>query len=184
MYRKAVFIDKDGTLVRDIPFNTDLKRIVLEEFAVEGLQKLISGGYDLMIITNQPGISLGLIQMHELDAIRMKVTELLEHGNIPLSGFYYCPHSGKEIPSCNCRKPAPGLILRAAAEQQVNIKESWMIGDILNDVEAGNRAGCRTVLIDNGNETEWTRSVLREPDLMVKNLNEAAEAILYKKKNS
>ena len=99
-----------------------------------------------------------------------------------LDGFYYCPHHPDGIVpryavACDCRKPEPGLIHPAAREHDLALGESWFIGDILDDVEAGRRAGCRTVLIDNGNETEWKRSPLRRPDLVARDLAEAAQFI-------
>jgi histidinol phosphatase-like enzyme len=78
---------------------------------------------------------------------------------------------------CACRKPAPGLVLRAARELGVDAGRSWVVGDILHDVEAGRRAGCRTVLIDNGNETQWQGSALRMPHILVHGLDQAAHAI-------
>jgi D-glycero-D-manno-heptose 1,7-bisphosphate phosphatase len=79
---------------------------------------------------------------------------------------------------CDCRKPAPGLLLRAAGDLGLDLASSWMVGDILDDVEAGRRAGCRTVLVDIGHETEWDVGPLRRPDLVVPNLPAAAEAIV------
>jgi histidinol phosphatase-like enzyme len=91
--------------------------------------------------------------------------QLLE---VPIAGFYYGPHHpegtvGSYAISCRCRQPGPGLLLQAADELGLDLAQSWLVGDILNDVEAGQRAGCRTVLIDNGNETEWILSPGRVP---------------------
>ena len=80
--------------------------------------------------------------------------------------------------ACLCRKPAPGLLERAAGELDLSLEHSWMVGDILDDVEAGHRAGCRAVLVDNGGETEWLRTPVREPDIIVTTFDEAARAIL------
>jgi len=114
--------------------------------------------------------------------VENRIRELLGPINVPLAGFYYCPHhpEGKIAQyskTCDCRKPRPGLILRAARERDINLAQSWFIGDILDDIEAGHRAGCRTVLIDNGNETEWVRSPGHQPDWVVFDLVQAACAI-------
>jgi histidinol phosphatase-like enzyme len=98
-------------------------------------------------------------------------------------GFYWCPHDpAGNVPryatECTCRKPMPGLLLKAAQEHGIDSSRSWMIGDILNDVEAGRRAGCRTALIDNGNETEWQWSALRSPDVLAGSFLAAARAIV------
>jgi D-glycero-D-manno-heptose 1,7-bisphosphate phosphatase len=103
---------------------------------------------------------------------------------IRLSGFYYCPHDPQGSVKgyavhCDCRKPLPGLLVEAAQELHIDLENSWMIGDILHDVEAGNRAGCRTVLLDRGNETVWHFNELRQPDLIVKDMREAADKISH-----
>jgi histidinol-phosphate phosphatase family protein len=97
---------------------------------------------------------------------------------VPMDGFYYCPHAPHA--GCNCRKPAPGLLERAAREHGVSLEASWVVGDILDDIEAGRRAGCRTVLLDNGNETEWQITPERVPHHIAHDLGEAAALILQK----
>jgi len=174
---KAIFIDKDGTLIPDIPYNVDPDKITLENNLVEGLFKLKEEGYLLIVITNQSGIERGCFKEDALVDVEAKIQALLAEHDLLLDGFYYCPHY---ITPCNCRKPEPGLIIRAAREHNVNLKKSWMIGDILNDVEAGNRAGCKTTLIDNGNETEWLSGAYRIPVITCKSINEAADFILKK----
>jgi D-glycero-D-manno-heptose 1,7-bisphosphate phosphatase len=180
---KAIFLDKDGTLIPDIPYNIDPKKIILQDNAVPGLKKLQDDGFIFIIISNQSGVAREYFRENKLLAVVNKIQELFIINNLKLDGFYYCPHHpegtspGYNI-DCSCRKPAPGLLLKAGTDHQINLKNSWMIGDILNDVEAGNRAGCKTVLIDNGNETEWLRGQYRNPDLTCKTINEAAEQIL------
>lgn len=100
-----------------------------------------------------------------------------------LAGFYYCPHHPLgSVPAyaraCRCRKPRPGLVLRAAAELDLDVRASWLIGDILDDVEAGNRAGCRSILLANGNETKWRDGPYRQPYAAVPTLAAAADCIL------
>lgn len=181
--RRAVFIDKDGTLVHDVPYNVDPDRIVLTERACEGLKLLQDQGFTLHVITNQPGIAKGFFDIVALEKVEARLREMLKEGGVHLGGFYYCPHSfDGVIPDisihCDCRKPRSGMLLQAAGDHDIDLSRSWMVGDILNDVEAGHRAGCRTVLIDNGNETEWEMSPARMPDFMVPNLYHAACKIL------
>jgi histidinol phosphatase-like enzyme len=100
-----------------------------------------------------------------------------------VDAFYYCPHlpQGPNVRyavRCLCRKPQPGLLRRAASDWQIDLERSWLVGDILDDVEAGHRAGCRSVLIVNGNETEWRFGPYREPDGQARSLRQAAQAIL------
>jgi histidinol phosphatase-like enzyme len=101
---------------------------------------------------------------------------------VALDGFYYCPHHprgalARYACECSCRKPQPGMLMRAAREHGIDLPASWMIGDILHDVEAGNRAGCRSLLIDNGNETEWQRGPGRTPTAIAADLFAAATLI-------
>lgn len=180
---KAIFLDKDGTLINDIPYNVDVDKITLTSYAREGLRKLKANDFLLIGITNQSGIARGFFEEDALKSVFLKIDALLKPANVKLDAWYYCPHhpEGKvETYSiqCSCRKPLPGLIHEAATKFNVSLNESWMIGDILNDVEAGTRAGCNTVLIDNGNETEWIFNDYRRPTHTAKNLNEAATFIL------
>jgi histidinol-phosphate phosphatase family protein len=179
--RCAVFLDKDGTLVEDIPYNVDPSRLRFTPHAVEGLHLLQAHGYLLIVATNQPGIALGHFDRAALARLQAGLTRMLADEGITLHGFHACPHAGSpdpKRPNCLCRKPAPGLLRQGAQAHGADLGRSWMVGDILNDVEAGRRAGCRTVLLDVGNETEWLMSPLREPHYRCPNLLEAARAIV------
>jgi histidinol-phosphate phosphatase family protein len=179
----AVFLDKDGTLVRDVPYNVDPDRIALAPGAIEGLSLLHAARFALIVISNQSGVARGRFEECALTAVEERLQTLLACAGVPLDGFYYCPHHpdgsvATYAVACRCRKPAPGLIARAAAECGIDQSRSWMVGDILDDVECGRRAGCRTVLIANGNETEWRYTQFRRPDYVAADLLQAAQAIL------
>jgi len=183
MKLKAVFLDKDGTLIPDIPYNVDGNLVTLDEGVVEGLQLLQSYGYLLVIVTNQSGLAHGYFTLEQLDTVRNTIKKMCSKIGIYLDGFYYCPHHPNgTIPGykaeCECRKPQPGLLLKAAGDMDIDLSSSWMIGDILNDVEAGNRAGCKTILINNGNETDWHSGAGRAPQYQARDLAEAARYIL------
>ncbi|USX23248.1 HAD family hydrolase [Oxalobacteraceae bacterium OTU3REALA1] len=171
----AIFLDKDGTLIDDLPYNVDPGRMILAPGAVAGLRRLSCLGYRLLVVSNQPGVAQGRFDVGALEPVRQRLAQLLSEQGAHLEGFYYCPHGPDE--GCACRKPLPGMLLKAAAEHQVDLAASWMIGDILDDVEAGGRAGCRTILIDNGNETLWLRSPLRTPTWIASDLDAAAQLI-------
>ena len=173
---KAIFIDKDGTLIHDVPYNVNPELIRFQKYAFESLYLLQQQGFYLVIISNQPGVALKYFKEEDLKLVEKKIKNLLFQNDISLKGFYYCPHSHES--ACACRKPGPGLLFKAANDLHIDLSASWMIGDILNDVEAGNRSGTKTILLDNGNETEWQCNELRSPDYVVKNLKEAAEIIL------
>jgi D-glycero-D-manno-heptose 1,7-bisphosphate phosphatase len=180
---RAIFLDKDGTLVEDIPYNIDPAKVTLCRHVTGGLRLLQQQGYALFIVSNQAGIAKGLFTEAELRAMLDYLSMLLHSEGIMIRDVYYCPHSpdgsvAQYSSLCTCRKPMPGLLQQAAREHGIELTTSWMIGDILNDVEAGRRAGCRTVLIDNGNETEWLRSPLRTPTLITNDIYSAAKSII------
>jgi D-glycero-D-manno-heptose 1,7-bisphosphate phosphatase len=177
---RLVCVDKDGTLVENVPYNVDPAVIRLTAGAVDGLRLLHEAGYRLVVISNQPGLALGLFDHAAFDRAVRHLDELCRAAGAPLAGLYHCPHApdGLGAPTCECRKPMPGLIERALLDHDADREASWMVGDILDDVEAGRRAGLRTVLVDNGGETEWQRGPLRRPDLVAADLGQAARAIL------
>lgn len=178
---KAIFLDKDGTLIKDIPYNSNpsLMRLLPH---VETLKVLQDAGYKLIVVSNQSGIAKGYFPENAIKNVRLKLQELLRQHTIQLDDFYYCPHFLEGIIKdyshvCVCRKPLPGLLFQAALNHNIDLSQSWMIGDILHDVEAGNRASCKTILIDNGNETEWNLSDIRRPNYLVASMHEAVQVI-------
>ncbi len=180
---KAVFLDKDGTLIEDVPYNVDPDRMQWMPGAVTGLRSLHQAGYRLIVVSNQSGVARGYFPEVALVGVEARLHQMLGAIGVPLSGFYYCPHhpQGRVTSyaiACGCRKPQPGLVQRAAQEQGLDLGQSWLIGDILHDVEAGRRAGCRTILLDNGHETEWQLSRQRLPHHLVPDLAAAAQIIL------
>jgi D,D-heptose 1,7-bisphosphate phosphatase len=181
--KKAIFLDKDGTLVPDIPYNIDPQLLSLNAFAGPALQLLNNAGFNFFVISNQSGVAKGYFDLAALDKVSKQINDLLYPFNVVIEQFYYCPHLPEGvIPEfsfrCECRKPQSGLFFQAAAEHNIDLSRSWMIGDILNDCEAGNNAGCKNILLDNGNETEWVLSPARKPTHIVKDLLQAASRIL------
>lgn len=178
--RPAVFLDKDGTLVKDVPFNVEPSRVALMPGAGEGLARMQAAGFALVLVSNQPGVGLGRFPRSALDAVDAHLAQLLAPYGASLDATYYCPHvpsDGDRLLACWCRKPAPGLLFRAARDLHLHLGRSWMIGDILNDVEAGRAAGCRTILLDPGGETEWRVTPARTPHFVTRSLPGAARII-------
>lgn len=172
----AVFLDKDGTILVDEPYNVDPARMVFAPGAFAGLCRLAALGLPLIVVSNQPGVELGYFREARLQDVRQRLAGMFRAAGARLAGFYYCPHAPSGT-RCRCRKPAPGLLRRAAREHDIDLARSWMIGDILHDVEAGNRAGCRTVLLDVGNETEWAAGAHRVPAARAPDLAVAAHLV-------
>jgi D,D-heptose 1,7-bisphosphate phosphatase len=183
MLAPAIFIDKDGTLVLDVPYNIDASRIVLREGAGPALARLFDAGFVLVLVTNQPGIAQGRYVQADLDAVWNELNRQLAPHGVHFTAIYYCPHDPDGSVAlyahpCECRKPRPGMLLRAARQHRLDLGRSWMIGDILDDVEAGHAAGCRAVLLDVGSETEWRQGELRQPDFVAPTLMAAAGSIV------
>ncbi len=175
MDRGAVFLDKDGTLLVDVPFNADPARMQFSPGAAAALARLSGLRMPLFIVSNQSGVARGLLTEQDMRAIEVELERRFATCGATLGGFYYCPHEG----GCDCRKPAPGMLLHAALRHRLDLAQSWMVGDILDDIEAGRRAGCRTILVDNGNETEWKLSARRTPHHCVRDLDAAAAIIAH-----
>ncbi len=183
MSHKAVFLDKDGTLVDDVPYNVNPDRIVLTAGVLAALQQLQQAGYLLIVITNQSGVARGFFPESALAVVWLKLQSLFASAGVVLTDFYYCPHHPEGLIqpyaiACQCRKPQPGLLLQAAQDHDIDLSQSWMIGDILHDVAAGREAGCRTILLDNGNETEWDLTPARSPHFQVHCWADVAQTIL------
>lgn len=179
----AVFLDKDGTLVEDVPYNVDPARIALVADAPRALRRLAGAGCRIVVVTNQSGVARGLFPETALEAVRHRLESLVAACGAHLDGFYYCPHLPHgSVPryarACDCRKPAGGMLRAAAADLALDLADAWMIGDILDDIEAGHRVDCRTILVDRGHETEWRPGPGRDPDFVVGTLDEAAALVV------
>ncbi len=182
MSSRAIFLDKDGTLVNRQPCNADPRHVTLCSGAGAALRLLARMDYRFFVVSNQEDVAHGRLAERELDVVRNRLTDLLFREELALDGFYFCPHHPdgsveKYAVECMCRKPMPGMLVRAAREHDIDLHASWLIGDILHDIEAGNRAGCRTVLIANGSETEWHLGNRRLPTRVVADIYSAAIVI-------
>lgn len=180
---KAIFLDKDGTLIKDIPYNVDPAKISFEKGVIEGMSELNKYGYLFIVVTNQSGVARGYFSEEDLVPVYKEINQQLLDFSLTISGFYHCPHLlGSSIPGynidCNCRKPNSGLLQKAAEDFSINLSASWMVGDILNDVEAGKKVGCQTAFIDNGHETEWQITPRRYPDVIAIDFKAAVNQIL------
>ena len=178
---RAVFVDLDGTLAESRPYNVEPDQLQLMPHATEGLARLAAAGYRLIVVTHQPGIGYGMFNRAALTALHARLRRMALDDGVVLDDFYACPHvpaaSGR-VGACLCRVPGPGLLRQAARRHGLDLPGSWIIGDRLDDVEAGHRAGCRALLLDSGAETRWRMSPLREPDARANDWRVAAKTIL------
>jgi len=181
--RPAVFIDKDGTLVENVPYNVDTARLQFLPGAPQALAALAAGGYALVVVTNQSGLALGRFGSGAFARLRSALRQRLhEEAGVELLDLLHCPHApgADGRPACLCRKPQPqpGMLLRAARLHGLDLARSWIVGDTLDDIEAGRRCGCRALLLDTGGETVWHRTPLRTPDATFADWGEVARCIL------
>jgi D,D-heptose 1,7-bisphosphate phosphatase len=173
---KAVFLDRDGTLIANRHYGSDPDEIELLDGVVEGLLRLRQAGYRLVLVSNQSGVARGYFDEAAVARMHHRLQRMLDAHGAALDGLEYCPHHPEGIVSsyaveCTCRKPAPGMLRRAARKHGVNLSASWMVGDIKDDIEAGHQAGARTVLV--GPETSPT-----SPDFHVEDFARAVRHIL------
>ncbi len=144
--RRAVFLDRDGVLIRKAPENHYITAWEQVEFLPgvgEALRKLKQHGYLLIIVTNQSAVSRNELPVDVLESIHKRMVHHLSMENATIDAIYYCPHDRNG--NCQCRKPRPKMLLQAAEEHGINLQQSWMVGDAPSDIEAGRTAGCRTI---------------------------------------
>ena len=167
--QKAVFLDRDGTINRYVGFLRKIDDFSLLPGAAEAIRRINESGYLAIVVTNQPVIARGEVTERELEQIHNKMETLLGAEGAYLDAVYYCPHHPDkgydgEIPElkiqCGCRKPEPGMLLAAAEKYNIDLRQSYMVGDSESDVQCGIRAGCRSVKLGAGSD-----SVLSYPDL-------------------
>ena len=184
--RSAVFLDRDGTINREVTHLKSPDQLELLPNAAAAIRHLNRSGKLTVVITNQPVLARGEISFEELDRIHARLESQLGAGGAFLDGLYFCPHHpDKGYPGevaelkgyCNCRKPEPGLIDKACRELGIGRQDSWMVGDTTSDVEAGRRAGLRTVLLRSGHAGNDAKFAIR-PDYIAPDLADAVEWIL------
>ena len=181
MKHGALFLDRDGTLVHPFHYPSRPDQLRLYEGIAPALIRLQDAGFQLIIITNQAGIARGYFDEAALQVMHKYLTAELAQLGVQVHAIYHCPHHPEGVVPelairCECRKPQPGMLLRASAEHDIDLNRSWFVGDILDDIEAGNRAGCRTVLVDLGTEKPPEQEI-RRPDLVARDTEHALAMI-------
>lgn len=168
----ALFLDRDGTLTFPYHYPSRPEHLRLYPGIAEPLATLRRAGFRLVVVTNQSGIARGYFTEAALERMHADLRARLAAEGVEIDGIYHCPHHPDGVVAgltirCECRKPQPGMALRAARELDLDLTHSWFVGDILDDIEAGARAGCLTVLVDLGTESE-PRDAIRRPDFVAR----------------
>jgi len=185
----AVFVDRDGVLNELVPdlqsgrpeSPLDPEQVVLVPGAAAALRRLRDAGYVVVGVSNQPAAAKGSVEIEQLERVQARVLELLESAGAAPDAFRFCFHHPEGVVPeltrvCDCRKPAPGMLLDAAAELDLDLGASWMVGDTDADIAAGAAAGCRTILIENPGSAHKRRGDAR-PDVTVPDLAAAADLV-------
>ena len=183
----AVFLDRDGTINQDVNFLSRPEQVELIPGAGEAIALLNRAGFKVVVITNQSGVARGLFSESDLARIQAELNRQLAEKGAAIDAYYACPHlpppHGK-LPEyakvCDCRKPKPGLILQAAGQMRLDLEASYMVGDVLRDVEAGNAAGVVTILVETGLKAPPPERPEETPDHVACDLAAAADLILAK----
>ena len=168
--RRAVFLDRDGTLNKDVGYVHRKEDWQWLPGVAEALKRLRAVGYVLVVVSNQSGIARGMYDREALRLLEEWVNAELSAKNAAIDAWYYCPHLPEITGHCECRKPEPGLLLQAARDLELDLPNSWMIGDRVRDVQAGIAAGCQSILLhpegsDNSDDDDVPDGVAVVPHL-------------------
>ena len=183
---RAVFLDRDGTLCEEVGYLNSVEQMRLISRAGEAVRLLNQKGFKVVVVTNQSGVARGFFPESILEKLHNEMNRQLEEEGAYLDAIYYCPHHPTEgfppyIQDCTCRKPAIGLFLKAAADLDLDLPSSYMIGDHISDVECGQRVGAQTILLLTGHGPEALAKIERwpqSPSYIASDLYEAIQWII------
>ena len=178
--RRAVFLDRDGTISEEMGYVNHVERFQIFPYSAEAIRQLNQADIPVIVVTNQSGVSRKIFPETLVHEVHKKMVAELAKGGAWIDAIYFCPH--KKDDACDCRKPHPGLMERAAREHGLDLAASWIVGDRYGDLEMGHAAGARGILVKTGygrGEYELHHeSWARQPDALVENLSEAVRLIL------
>ncbi len=178
--RPAVFLDRDGTLADEVGYVNHVSRFRLFGFSPAAVRRLNEVNVPAIVVTNQSGVARGYFPTLVLDEVHAEMKRQLAAAGAHLDGIYICPHTAQD--DCDCRKPKPGLLERAAREHHLDLRRSFVVGDRYRDVESAHRAGARGVLVLTGygrGEHAWNRAQWpRQPEHIAENLTAAVDWVL------
>jgi D-glycero-D-manno-heptose 1,7-bisphosphate phosphatase len=178
--RRAVFLDRDGTIGEEMGYVNHIDRFQIFPYAAESIRQLNQAEIPVIVVTNQSGIARNIFPESLMHEVHRKMVSELAAGGAWIDAIYFCPHKSED--ACECRKPNPGLLERAAREHALDLPASWVVGDRYADLEMGHAAGARAILVMTGygrGEYELHRNTWpRQPDALAGNLRDAVRQIL------
>ncbi|MGD0596740.1 MAG: HAD family hydrolase [Sedimentisphaerales bacterium] len=182
MSNKAIFLDRDNTIIEDPGYINNPDQVKLLEGVTEPLSELKAMGYKLVVVSNQSAVARGIVTEEALGQIHKRIEQLLAEKGVLLDRIYYCPYYidgviPKYRRDSDWRKPNPGMLLAASKDMDINLSESWMVGDSPSDIEAGARAGCRTIMLAGRTHEQKIKPGEPGPDYRAVNLKEVVNII-------
>ena len=162
---KAIFLDRDGVLNRKAPegsYVASLSGFEVLPGSLQAIAKLCGNGWQVFLVTNQRGIARGMVSADAVEQIHRRLLEQVRNAGGQITEVYVCPHDYSDL--CDCRKPKPGMLLRAAREHSLDLAHSWMVGDSISDMQAGRAVGCKTAYLGEG---ECEMADIEAPSLQV-----------------
>jgi D-glycero-D-manno-heptose 1,7-bisphosphate phosphatase len=185
MGKSGVFLDRDGTLLEEAGYLDRLERLVFFPYAIDAVRLLNRAGFPVVVVTNQAGIARGIFKESFVAAAHRHISDRLAAAGARVDAFYYCPHHPEAVVEefrqvCDCRKPQPGMLTRAAADLDLALDRSFVVGDRWHDLEAGQRVGARTLLVRTGygRTEEAAPQAHVQPSAIVDNVIDAVAWIL------
>ena len=182
---RAVFLDRDGVITQEPPhYAHELSQLELIPKAADAIRLLNENGFVVIVASNQAGIAHGYYREEDAILFHQAMKENLAKEGAYIDAIYYCPHHpeakiDRYRVDCNCRKPKPGMLTRAEKELNIDLKQSFIVGDKLSDIEAGKRAGCKTIMVRTGYGVEELKSNELDCDYVANDLYDAVQHILY-----
>jgi histidinol-phosphate phosphatase family protein len=181
----AIFLDRDGTVIFDKNYLSSPEQVKLYSYAADSINKLYAAGFKVIIVTNQSGVARGIFTEEELQKIHERLVSLLKKAGAKIDAIYYCPHIDEDF--CSCRKPKPGMVLKAAKDFNIDLKKSYTIGDTVRDYLLGYNTGGKGILVLTGHGKKQQVKIAQEkikPMAVCKTLKEAVSLIIKNEKKN
>lgn len=186
---RAVFLDRDGVITQDPPhYAHKLSQFKLIPRSAEAIKLLNKKGFEVIVVSNQSGVARGYYQEKDIKIFNRAMEEELKNKCADIDAIYYCPHHPEaEIEQyrvdCDCRKPKPGMLKQAEKDLNLDLEESFMIGDKWSDIEAGRRAGCRSIMVRTGHGKDELKKCVEYNHIVVEDLYDAVKLIINENKS-
>ena len=180
--RRAVFLDRDGTIIEDVPYLSDPLKVVLINGTANAIKTLKAAGFMVIVITNQSGVGRGFYTELDVGAIHAKIDSILENEGTGIDDYFYCPHEPRE--RCPCRKPETVMVERAVDKYSIDVEKSYVVGDKSSDLGLADNAGATSILVRTGLGAETEKEPGVKAGFVARDIAEAVEWIMARKEGA